>query len=128
MDAAQSEAVVAAFLASWRRRDIDAIMSFMADDATYHNVPVAPIVGAAAIRDIFTALLGIFSDAVLEVVSIAARPGLVLTERVDRFTMNDGRQVIVPVCGVFELRDGRITRFSDYFDLATFESASGLKL
>lgn len=128
MDAAQSEAIVVEFLASWRGRDVDSIMSYMTDDAIYHNVPVAPIHGAAAIREMFTALLDLFSDVALDVVSIAARPGLVLTERVDRFGMRDGRTVTVPVCGVFELRDGRITRFSDYFDLAGFEAASGLRL
>lgn len=128
LGAEQAEAMVTAFLTSWHGRDIDVIMSYFADDAVYHNMPVAPIVGAAAIRGIFTALLEVFSDAQLDIVSIAAKPNLVLAERVDRFTMRDGRAVVIPVCGVFEIRDGKIVRFSDYFDLASFESASGLKL
>lgn len=128
LNAAQAETLVTDFLLSWRGRDIDVIMSYLAADAIYHNMPVAPIVGADAIRGIFSAFLGIFSDAALDIVSIAAKPDLVLTERVDKFTMQDGRSVIMPVCGVFEIRDGKIVRFSDYFDLASFESASGLKL
>ena len=128
LDAAQAETLVTSFLSAWHERDIDVIMSYLADDAVYHNMPVAPIVGATAIRGIFSALLEIFSDVALDIVSIAAKPDLVLTERVDRFTMQDGRSVIMPVCGVFEIRDGKIVRFSDYFDLASFEAASGLKL
>jgi len=128
MDATQSEALVVEFLESWRSRDIDLIMGYLAEDAVYHNVPVAPLQGTEAIRGIFTALLDVFGDVVLEIVNIAARPGLVITERIDRFRMANGRTVTVPVCGVFELRGGRITRFSDYFDLAGFEAASGLRL
>lgn len=128
MDATQSEALVVEFLESWRSRDIDLIMGYLAEDAVYHNVPVAPLQGTEAIRGIFTALLDVFGDVALEIVNIAARPGLVITERIDRFRMANGRTVTVPVCGVFELRGGRITRFSDYFDLAGFEAASGLRL
>ena len=57
-----------------------------------------------------------------------SREDRVLAERVDYFTMNDGRKVVLPVNGVFEVRDGKITRFSDYFDLADFEKQSGFKL
>ena len=60
--------------------------------------------------------------------TLAAEPGLVIAERVDYFTMNDGRKIVLPVTGVFVLRDGRITRFSDYFNLADFERQSGIKL
>lgn len=128
LDAAQAETMVRGFLSSWQGRDVDVIMSYLADDAVYHNVPVAPIVGAGAIRGIFAAFLETFTDAALDIVNIAAKPDLVLTERVDRFTLRDGRTVVVPVCGVFEISSGKIARFSDYFDLASFESASGLKL
>ena len=61
-------------------------------------------------------------------VTLAAEPGLVLVERIDYFTMNDGRKVVLPVTGVFEVKNGKITRFSDYFDLADFEEQSGMKL
>ena len=44
------------------------------------------------------------------------------TERVDRFRAGD-TWLELPVCGVFEVRDGRITLWRDYFDLATFTNA-----
>ncbi|WP_244892710.1 limonene-1,2-epoxide hydrolase family protein [Mycobacterium asiaticum] len=69
-----------------------------------------------------------FAYAKLDIVKLAAEPGLVLAERVDYFTMHDGRKVVLPVTGVFEVENGKITRFSDYFDLADFEQQSGLKL
>ena len=50
--------------------------------------------------------------------NIAARDGVVLTERVDVLT---GRFVHLEiwVCGTFEVKAGRITLWRDYFDLAS---------
>lgn len=123
-----SEKLVRDFLGSWEGRDLDTICGAFADDAIYHNVPVKPIKGIAGIRAIFAAFLDAFSEAKLDIVTLAAEPHLVLAERVDYFTMNDGRKVELPVTGVFVVEDGEITRFSDYFDLADFERQSGFKL
>ncbi|OBG32802.1 limonene-1,2-epoxide hydrolase [Mycobacterium alsense] len=123
-----SERVVRDFLGSWQGRDLDAICGGFADDAVYHNVPVEPIAGIAGIRAIFRSFLDAFSDARLDILTLAAEPGRVLVERIDRFTMNDGRKVVLPVTGVFEVENGKIRRFSDYFDLADFEGQSGMKL
>src|SRR5258707_2267741 len=123
-----SETVVRNFLGSWQGRNLETICSGFADDAVYHNVPVEPIEGIVGIRAIFQGFLDAFSDAKLDVLRLAAEPGLVLAERVDYFTMNDGRKITLPVTGVFEVKNGKITRFSDYFDLADFERQSGMKL
>ena len=40
-------------------------------------------------------------------------------ERVDSFIVN-GRPVVVPVAGVFEISGGKIKAWRDYFDLATY--------
>jgi limonene-1,2-epoxide hydrolase len=123
-----SEKLVRDFLGSWEGRDLETICAAFADDAVYHNVPVKPIEGIAGIRTIFQAFLDAFKDAKLDIVALAAEPGLVLAERVDYFTMNDGRRVVLPVTGVFEVKNGAIARFTDYFDLADFEQQSGFKL
>jgi limonene-1,2-epoxide hydrolase len=123
-----SEKLVRDWLGSWRGRNLDAICGAFAENAVYHNVPVKPIEGIAGIRAIFQAFLDAFTEAEFEIVALAAEPGLVLTERVDRFTMRDGRRIVLPVSGTFVVKNGRITRFSDYFDLADFERQSGLKL
>ena len=119
--------LVSDFLHSWGGRDIDKIMSYFAPDAVYHNVPVAPIKGAKAIREIFVAFLGAFDTIALDIVTIAGESDLVLAERVDRFTLK-GKYFELPVNGVFEIKNGKIHRFSDYFDLQSFESQSGFKL
>lgn len=123
-----SEKLVREFLGSWQGRNLDTICGAFADNAVYHNVPVKPIEGMAGIRAIFQAFLDAFTYAELKIITLAAEPGLVLAERIDYFTMNDSRKIVLPVTGVFVVKQGKITRFSDYFDLADFERQSGLKL
>ena len=120
------EKIVTEFLAAWPRKNVDELMSYFAPDAVYHNIPVPPIEGADAIRKVFEGFVGAFSI-VLDVVNIASNGDLVFTERVDRFVMGN-KKFDLPVNGVFELRNGKIVSFRDYFDLATFERPSGLKL
>lgn len=43
-------------------------------------------------------------------------------ERLDRFLI-DGKWSQFPVMGIFELQDGRITHWRDYFDSAQVEAA-----
>ena len=54
----------------------------------------------------------------------AVRGNLVFTERVDRFTMG-GRKIDLPVAGVFEIRNGKIAAWRDYFDMATWQRSAG---
>lgn len=106
MGANQSLQMISEFLASWEGRDIERIMSFFADDAVYHNVPVAPLVGSAAIRGVFEAFLDAFASARLEIITIAGEPDLVLAERVDHFVMHSGDIVTLRslACSSFETR------------------------
>lgn len=41
--------VVRRFCAAWGTGDIDSLVAFFTDDAVYHNIPLAPIVGPAQI-------------------------------------------------------------------------------
>ncbi len=47
--------------------------------------------------------------------------GVVLTERVDRFMIN-GKWVALPVMGTFEVANGKIKAWRDYFDMNQFQS------
>lgn len=123
-----SEKLVRNFLGAWEGRNLETLCGAFSDGAVYHNVPVKPIEGIAGIRAIFQAFLDGFKEARLDIVTLAAEPGLVIAERVDYFTMNNGGKIVLPVTGVFVVKNNKITRFSDYFDLADFERQSGMKL
>ena len=114
--------IVQSFCDTWAGGDLDAIMAFFADDAEYHNIPVAPVVGTAAIRTTIEGFTAAAESVEFQVRNIAAAGDVVLTERVDVFVFPNGR-VELPVSGTFELRDGKIAAWRDYFDLNQFMSA-----
>src|SRR5437899_2311519 len=91
-----------------------------AADAVYHNMPVAPVTGHDGIRELLNMFAPAAETAEFEILAIASRGSLVFTERIDRFAMN-GRQVALPVAGVFDIRDGKIAAWRDYFDFATWQ-------
>jgi limonene-1,2-epoxide hydrolase len=109
------------FIGIWSQGDVDAVMAFFADDAVYHNIPVDPVRGQDAIRAVIQGFAGMASEIewILHHVAETA-DGVVLTERLDRFKMGD-RWVELPVMGSFELREGRIVAWRDYFDMAQFQ-------
>ena len=55
-----------------------------------------------------------------EVIHIVADGDIVMTERVDHFLVGTAK-VSVPCMGIFELRDGKIAAWRDYWDLKQFE-------
>lgn len=111
--------VVARFCEAWANFDLDAIMEFFTDDAVYHNIPVDPAVGKEAIRNTIQGFLGGLGEVEFVVRHIVGHGDVVLTERVDIFVLPNGR-VELPVMGTFELRDGKIAAWRDYFDLNQF--------
>ncbi|MCH2172719.1 nuclear transport factor 2 family protein [Myxococcota bacterium] len=119
--------VIDAFTASWADKDVDKIMSFFTDDAVYINIPVdPPNEGSEAIRKAIEGFTGM-AEAIEFVVhhqSENAESGVVMNERTDRFKMGE-KWVEARVMGVFELRDGKISAWRDYFDLAQFQGQMG---
>ena len=120
MDASDSPVeVVRRFCASWADGDLDAIVGAFTDDAVYHNIPIDPVTGPEAIRTFIEGFMGGVDSVTFEVRHIAAAGDVVLTERVDVFEA-PGKRIELPVMGTFEVRDGRIAAWRDYFDLQQF--------
>jgi limonene-1,2-epoxide hydrolase len=113
--------VVTRFCKTWESVDLDALMEFFADGAVYHNIPLAPVEGKDAIRTTIEGFIGGVDRIEFEVLAIAASGNTVLTERVDRFVRPD-KTMSLPVMGTFEVVDGKITAWRDYFDLNQFMS------
>jgi limonene-1,2-epoxide hydrolase len=118
------EAVVREFCAAWDRRDVEAILTWFAPDATYHNMPLEPVCGHTAIREVLNLFVPPASKIHFEVLAIASWGNVVFTERVDHLTVA-GKEVALPVAGVFELRDGKIAAWRDYFDMGSYRRQVG---
>jgi len=96
--------------------NVDAIVGYFTDDAVYHNIPVDPVVGPDAIRNMIAMFTTGIDKMEFRVLNIAAVGDVVMTERVDVFTYPTFT-VELPVMGTFEVRDGKIAKWRDYFDL-----------
>jgi limonene-1,2-epoxide hydrolase len=113
--------VVRRFCAAWATGDIDAIVGFFTDDAVYHNIPLAPVVGPDQIRTTIEGFTGGVESIEFRLDAISADGPTVLTERLDVFRFPNGT-VELPVMGAFEVVDGKIAAWRDYFDLNQFMS------
>ena len=116
--------IVEDFVAAFKDQDVEAIMSFFTEDAVYHNMPGEPAIGIAAVRALIESYVPNATSIDWQILAIAETGSTVLTERVDRFVFGE-IQVAVPVMGAFEIRDGKISAWRDYFDLASLNRQLG---
>ncbi|WP_374284879.1 nuclear transport factor 2 family protein [Novosphingobium sp.] len=112
--------VVRQFIAAWSRLDVEELVGWFTEDGIYHNMPIAPVQGHAALRQFIAGFAGGWATTQWDVVNLAVSGNTVFAERVDRTTTRDGKQVDLPCCGVFEVRDGRIAVWRDYFDMNAY--------
>ncbi|MEY9856994.1 limonene-1,2-epoxide hydrolase [Catenulispora sp. GAS73] len=121
--------VVRRFCAAWSdNADAAELAAFFTDDATYHNIPLAPVHGREAIAQTIATFIRPGAPGIehieFRVINIAANGPIVMTERVDVFRL-PGKSFELPVMGTFEVTDGRIDAWRDYFDLSQFTTRMG---
>lgn len=118
-----NERLVTDFIMSWMQ-GMDAFDRCLAEDLIYHNMPLQPIHGRQAAREFLEPFIAPKDPPILEAMEIphtASVGGVVMNERVETWVKGDVR-VVLPVAGVFEVRDGRITHWRDYFDLSEMKA------
>jgi limonene-1,2-epoxide hydrolase len=121
--ASANDRIIREFLAAWERRDTEHIVGAFADDGVYHSIPLAPIAGKQAIGAFVAGFEG-RPPGHLEVLHQVAAGDVVMNERIDHIVLN-GVPVSLPICGVFELEDGHILAWREYFDLGPARAAYG---
>jgi limonene-1,2-epoxide hydrolase len=112
--------VVTALVRACEARDMDAVLSLVSDDIEYDNVPIGTVHGPEGVRSVLSGGVTAAADEVEWVVHRqVAAGGTVMNERTDRFRVA-GRWIEIPIAAVFEVSDGRVTLWRDYFDLDTY--------
>ena len=113
---------VETFIGHWNSGDIEAMYAMCAEDVVWHNIPMDPIEGKAAMREAVAGFMVGVATCDWDIHAIAANGKTVLTERTDGFAMKDGRRAALRVMGTFEIgADGLITAWRDYFDMGEFQ-------
>ncbi|THV18756.1 limonene-1,2-epoxide hydrolase [Nocardioides caeni] len=119
------QVVVEAFLAALEELDVDGAVALCGDDVVYQNVPLPPARGRSAVAKQLRTMMKVGTGFEVEMRNIAANGPVVLTERVDILRRGSFAMEFW-VCGTFEVRDGKIVLWRDYFDWPTF-LAAGVK-
>ncbi len=117
-----NEEIVRTFIDTWSTLDADRIVEFFAEDGVYHNMPIAPVSGRKQLRNFIAGFVKDWSATKWEIVTLISVGPIVIAERLDRTRVGD-KFVDLPCCGVFELEDGKIRVWRDYFDMATYARA-----
>jgi len=102
------------FLYALQDADYATADAFLDDNLVYENVGLPTIHGRARAMKLFRGMEGRAAFEV-KIHRIAAEGGSVLTERTDALIFGPLRLQFW-VCGVFEVHNGRITLWRDYFD------------
>lgn len=112
---------VDAFVRAWPTRDAQTVAAFFSDGASYHNGPLEPVHGRSAIQDALAAFMAMGGDVTVEMLNMLADDRVVMTERIDHLVLG-GQTLSLPIMGIFEIAEGKITAWRDYFDLGDFSS------
>jgi limonene-1,2-epoxide hydrolase len=107
-------------------KNIDAAAGMISDDCEYDNVPIGKAFGPQGLRDTLTGFFTMCDSLDWEIIRQSATGdmsnAIVLNERIDRFVIK-GTTYELLVAGVYEIRDGRITLWRDYFDKSVLMEA-----
>lgn len=99
------------------KRDPEALRGLLASNAVYQNTGMPASVGVDAVLENLAAQFAMFPDSYeYRTQHIVGSGEVVMTERLDMIKGPDGAIHGVPVMGTFIVRDGKITRWTDYFD------------
>jgi limonene-1,2-epoxide hydrolase len=116
--------IVDAFIRAYVGRDADAALELVTDDFVFEHVPMpdsTTVRGKEALRERIEGALAAAERVDWRVLHQVDGGDIVMNERVDDFFFLEGTfartHTSTRVAGVFELRDGKIAAWRDYYDL-----------
>ena len=118
---ADNEKLVTDFCQAWSKKNTDEVLDYLTEDCFYHNIPMEPCIGHDAIRKFVEPFLGGADRVQFDILHTTSTGNVVMNERVDHFVMGE-KKLSLPVAGVFEIQNGKIASWRDYFDLETFNT------
>lgn len=114
--------IIREFIGAWSRLDAEELVEYFTRDGTYYNIPAQPVSGRENLIAFIGAFLKDWSSTEWEILNLVGEGDLVIAERMDRTKVGD-KNIDLPCCGVFEMQDGKIKEWRDYFDMNTYMKA-----
>jgi limonene-1,2-epoxide hydrolase len=116
---------VTRFIAALTSGNLEEAASLCHEDLAFENVPLVPSrqEGREQILSGLAQIMALCDRVEWEVPFQIETGQSVVNERVDRFWFNDGVNAEVPVLARWEVVDGLITLWRDYYDLSMWDRA-----
>lgn len=112
--------IVTMFLKAMEQGDFAAALALVSADCDYINPPpFQPAKGPAGIQAVLQPFFAPVLENQFDLLRVAADGPTVFVERLDRHRLAGDKWVELPVTGVFTVKDGLVTSWRDYFDVAT---------
>ena len=110
---------IKAFIAAWSNLDVDELVGYFCEDGIYYNMPAQPVQGHEKLKLFIEGFIAKWTKTTWETLNIIGEGNVVIVERLDRTEVGDIK-VDLPCCGVFEIKEGKIKIWRDYFDMGTY--------
>ena len=126
-DPASNRALIERFWQTLYERDFDGVGAFFADDGEYTDMPTPPEDVARGPEQIAARLrLGLerLESISHTVKTIVVEGDTVVTEHAEHWAWPTGEKISFPFVSMHEVRDGRLVRWWDYWDLGTLMGAA----
>lgn len=117
-----NEEIIRSFIAAWSRLDASELASYFAEDGVYHNMPTEPVAGRENVQAFIAGFAKDWTETNWDILNLIAKDDIVMVERLDRTKLGD-KSVNLPCFGIFEIANGKIKIWRDYFDIETYMSA-----
>lgn len=118
----ENEKIIRDFIAAWSRLDATELVEYFAEDGVYYNMPAEPVSGKEDLQKFIAGFIANWSKTDWDILNLLANDEIVMVERLDR-TRIGGKGVDLPCFGIFEMKDGKISVWRDYFDMGTYIKA-----
>ncbi len=112
--------VVHAFMDAMAEKDYEVALPYIGENCEYYNSPMGTVRGPLGVRGVLEPFFAPTLENDLQVLREVANGPVVFLERLDRHLLETG-WVELPVTGVFEVHDGQITVWREYFDGPTIQ-------
>jgi limonene-1,2-epoxide hydrolase len=114
--------IIREFIGAWSRLDPKELAGYFSEDGVYYNMPAAPVEGRENVENMIRGFTAGWKQTQWDILNLVAEGDVVVAERLDR-TQGADKSVDLPCVGVFEMKDGKIKVWRDYFDLGTYMRA-----
>ena len=121
-----NDEIIRSFVSAWSRLDPNELSEYFSEDGSYHNMPMGPIVGKENIRAFIENFSSSWTETNWEILNMVEEGNIVFCERIDKTKSTQGN-VDLPCFGVFEMKNGKIHAWRDYFDLGTMKKQMAIR-